>query len=274
MREHVDFVQAQYLPWEDAGPFGFPGARLKLLSEDPATTAFSAVLQLPQGWSRLSTARDRDEEIFGLDGSALVGDAPFTANGYAFIPAGHAENAIRAQMVTTLLYFRSESIEVERRTPEAVARRNVDPVNISEGAWDGDFDKFGLGAFKATARMRVLREDPFTGETTYVSATVAFRRGEKSERHPIVQEFYMLSGELAGEYGVMHAGAYCWRPPMAKHAPYYTPTGAVILFRSLGGKQETYWEPSGPPPVLPEHRPILPERLKPYGQPFDRPKRY
>ena len=122
--------------------------------------------------------------------------------------------------------------------------------------------------------MKILREDPFSHETTYISASIAYRIGTRAERHPIVQEFFILSGELAGELGVMHAGAYCWRPPMFKHGPYGSPTGVVILFRGLGGKHETFWEDGPPFSFRPDHMPVLPERLKPLGGPFGRPPRY
>ena len=49
-----------------------------------------------------------------------------------------------------------------------------------------EFEKLGLGALKAGARMKILREDPFSGETTYISASIAYRVGTRAERHPVV----------------------------------------------------------------------------------------
>ena len=89
-----------------------------------------------------------------------------------------------------------------------------------------------------------------------------------------MQELFLLSGEPAGELGVMQAGAYCLRPPMVKHGPYGSPTGAVVFFRGLGGKQRTFWEDGPPFSFRPDHNPVLPERLKPLGGPFPRPPRY
>ena len=159
-------------------------------------------------------------------------------------------------------------------TSAVAAQRTVAKIDVSAESWDGEFEKLGLAELKAGARMKILREDPFSGDQTYVSASIAYRIGVRAERHPIVQEFFLLSGELAGELGVMQAGAYCFRPPMFKHGPYGSPTGAVILFRGLGGKQETYWEDGPPFSFRPEHQPVLPDRLKPLGGPFPRPSRY
>lgn len=274
MREHIDFVQTQRLNWEDGAPAGLPGTMLKLLSRDDEDGSYSAVVRLPTGWSRPAATLHCDEEFYLLEGALLVGDYRYGPNAYGFLAAGISSNGMRAESDVTMLYFRSGTVSPARRSPEAAAARTVRRVDLTEGNWDGDFDKLGLGSFKGTARMKILREDPLSGETTYISATIAFRRGERAERHPIVQEFYMLSGELAGDLGVMHAGAYCFRPPMIKHGPYCTPTGAVILFRGLGGKQETYWEDAPPITFDPPHQPILPERLKHLGAPYAGPPRY
>ena len=52
MRPHIDFVQAQHLPWESAEALGFGGARAKILSRDDASGAVSCVLSLSAGLSR------------------------------------------------------------------------------------------------------------------------------------------------------------------------------------------------------------------------------
>lgn len=274
MREHIDFIQAQCLPWEDGAGHGLAGTRVKLLSRDDETGAVSLILSLPEGWLRGAGAQPCDEEIYVLDGMLDVDGQQQRRHCYLFLPAGHGANAIATEKGATLLYFRSEPLAQDRQSPEAVAARFVPAVDLSVGAWDGDFDRFNLGSMKDGARMRVLRHDPFTEETTYVTATIAFRRGVRAERHPISQEFFLLSGELAGDRGTMQAGAYCIRPPMAKHAPYGSPTGTLIFFRGLGGKHATYWEDTDPFTFYPEHRPILPERLVPLGQPVPPQSRY
>ena len=34
MRDHIEFVQSQRLPWQDGAGFGLPGREIKLLSHD------------------------------------------------------------------------------------------------------------------------------------------------------------------------------------------------------------------------------------------------
>ena len=156
------------------------------------------------------------------------------------------------------------------------ARRLVRRIAAADDVWDGDLAAMGLESMRSTARMRTLRKDPVSGEVTYLTATIAFRQGERSERHPVVQEFFLLSGELAGDRGTMHAGAYCWRPPMVKHAPYGSWTGTLLLFRSVGGPQATEWEdPDQPFSWTPAHRPALPPDLAPLmARPWPKPERY
>lgn len=274
MREHIDFIQAQLLPWEDGASLAIPATRVKLLSRDDETDAVSAILSAPPGWSRTAGPLSFDEELYVLDGMLAVDGQPMRGHSYTFLPAGGGANGLDSDQGATLLYFRGGQLPADRRGAEAAAARLVRHIDLTAGAWDGDFDQFGLGSMKDGARMRVLRQDPVTGETTYVTATIAFRRGVRAERHPISQEFFLLSGELSGDRGTMQAGAYCIRPPMAKHAPYGSPTGALILFRGLGGKQETYWEDTDPFTFYPEHRPILPERLMPFGHPVPPQSRY
>ena len=272
MREHIEFVQAQRLPWADGAPHGRPGTLHKSLSADVVTGARSGIVRCPPGWSGDGAALAVDEEIYVLDGAIRIGDTEYREDCYAFLPAGYPREASVAPGGATFLSFLSGAPTVGGSGFDA--RRLVRKVELPGSSWDGDFDRFGLGSMKARARMRVLRDDPVTHENTYITATVPFLHGERAERHPIAQEFFVLWGELAGNTGTMQAGAYCFRPPMVKHGPYGSRSGAVILFRSLGGGQETFWDDAPPFTFTPEHAPFLPERLREAGSPYPRPPRY
>lgn len=273
MRDHIEFIQAQRLDWQDGAAFGRPGTRMKLLSEDTGNGSFSCIARREPGWSAPDGILGVDEEIYVLDGSLAISGTIYTEDSYAFLPAGYARTGVGSADGATFLSFLSGPI-----APGTAAQfdpaRLVRHTDLTDGAWDGDFGKFGLDAMKSRARMRILRADPLTGENTYITATTPFMAGEGAERHPVVQEFYLLWGELAGNTGIMQAGAYCFRPPMVKHAPYGSRSGALILFRSLGGKQETFWEDAPPFSYTPEHAPFLPERLSHLGAPYPRPPRY
>jgi hypothetical protein len=274
MRDHIEFVQAQRLPWADGARYGRPGARLKLLSEDPESRALSGILGYPAGWTGADEALEVDEEIYVLDGAVSISGTEYREDSYAFLPAGYPRCGVAAPGGVTFLSFLSGRPGAATAGAAFDQRRLVRKVDLTESAWDGDFDKFGLGSMKSRAQMRILRDDPVTGENTYITATVPFRHGERAERHPIVQEFFLLWGELAGNTGIMQGGAYCFRPPMVKHGPYGSRSGAVILFRSLGGGQETLWEDAPPFTFTPAHAPFLPEQLREAATPYPRPPRY
>ena len=76
---------------------------------------------------------------------------------------------------------------------------------------------------------------------------------------------YLLEGEMAGNLGIMRAGAYFWRPPEVKHGPYGSKTGSLILFRSRGGPLSTTFYDDGEFSWSPPHRPVLPAGLQGLG---------
>ncbi len=275
MREHIEFIQSQFLPWSNGAQFDCPGGEVKLLSTDSETRAFSCLLRYPAGWAAgADHVLPADQELYVLDGSLCISGVEYREDSYAFLPNGYARVQVASPEGVTLLSFFSAMPNPAAGDPSRFEeRRLVRRIDLIEGAWDGDFQKFGLGSMHARARMRVLRTDPISGENTYITATVPFLHGDRAERHPIAQEFFLLAGELAGNTGTMQAGAYCFRPPMIKHGPYGSRTGALILFRSLGGSQETLWEDAPPFTFTPQHAPFLPELLAALGAPLPRPGR-
>ena len=273
MRDQIEFVQSQRLPWQDGAGFGLPGREVKLLSHDRGSGAFSCISRHAPGWQGPAGAVAADEEFYVLDGALHVGSVEYRADSYAFLPARYGRAAAAAPDGATVLSFFSARPEPGPAEPHG-ENRLVQKIDLTDGIWDGEFDRFGLASMNNRARMRVLRDDPATGENTYITATIPFRHGERAERHPVVQEFFLLAGELAGNTGTMQAGAYCFRPAMVAHGPYGSRTGGLILFRSLGGAQATFWEDAPPFTFTPVHAPVLPAALARLGDPMARPPRY
>lgn len=76
-----------------------------------------------------------------------------------------------------------------------------------------------------------------------------------------------MSGSIAGNAGIMHPGAYFWRPPDIKHGPYGSKTGNIILMRSQGGALATdYYDPDATFRFDAPHQPVLPPELEPLGR--------
>ena len=92
MREHIEFIQAQRLPWEDAGPSGFAGARIKFLSRDPETARSAPCFSFPRRWSRPGAPLPFDEEIYVLDGDLEIGGVTYPDNAYGFLARRHGRD--------------------------------------------------------------------------------------------------------------------------------------------------------------------------------------
>lgn len=94
--------------------------------------------------------------------------------------------------------------------------------------------------------------------------TMPLRWGHRKEKHPVVEEMYLLSGELVGHRGRMHAGAYFWRPPEEWHGPFGSPTGNLMIFRTKGGPLSTVYADDEIPFAWDQaYDPILPPTLEP-----------
>jgi hypothetical protein len=265
-RPHIEFVQAQHLPWQK-GPRD--GVDCKLLSRDAATGALSAIFRYPPGWQAPAETLDWDEEFFVLDGRLDHGGTAYGADCYAFWPRGFARRPLSAPGGATVLTF------FAARDPRPYdPARLVERTDLRQGAWTANLEAMGLAKMATTSRIREMRSDPATGEITYITAVIPYFQEDQSERHPVVQEIFVLAGEVAGPQGVMRAGAYVWRPENKTHGPYGSTTGAVFFFRSHGGPQSTEWDPPSPHDFDPAHAPVLPPELAAHGQPVARPTRY
>lgn len=264
-RPFIEFVQAQALPWcADAVP-GRPGVALRELSRDADTGACSVLLRYPRGWRDAdASALDVDEELFVLAGDLTVGAVRHTRFGYAHLPAGYRRDGMESAGGAVVLAFFSGGPAPAAPGRECDPARLVERASAFDGEWGGNFHP----KFPAGAGRKFLRQDPVTGEQTWILGTMPLRSGRRPERHPVVEEMYLLSGELVGHVGVMHAGAYFWRPPQEWHGPFGSPTGNLMLFRTVGGPLSTVytehevdftWEPA--------HRPILPAHLRGHGGP-------
>lgn len=256
-RPHIEFVQAQRLPWA-AFPER-PGAEFKQLSTDPGTGALSAVVRYPAGWRAPPGTLARDEEFLVLDGVLDHGGTEYGPDCYGFWPAGFPRQAIGTPGGATVLTFLSAA------RPGYDLARLTERIDLRHGDWTADLAAMGLEVMASTARIRRLRSDPETGEITYVTATIPYWQETQPERHPVIQEIFMLAGEVAGPQGTMRAGGYVWRPENKTHGPYGSTTGAVFFFRSHGGPQSTEHDPATPFHFDPPHAPVLPPELMAAG---------
>lgn len=281
-RPHIEFIQSQALKWAKGLPAGTGRADVecKTLSIDDTTGAATCVVRYPAGWTRrdgeyLST----DEEFYVLEGALSINGTDYTRDTYAHLPAGHLRKTASSKGGAVVLTFLDGPVDAAAATapgPAFRADRLVEYVSAAKGDWgNADLDAMGLRDISTSSRLLSLFTDPDTGEISYLTGVVPFKPESSPERHPVGQEFYILGGSLAGKGGFMQAGAYCWRPPMVTHGPYGSPSGALILLRSVGGPLTTELDPPVPHSYEPEHNPVLPPELAEAGsKPLPPPARY
>jgi hypothetical protein len=261
-RPFIEFIQAQVLPWRRRALPGRPGVQVRELSADPDTGACSLLVRYPAGWRTAGGgALAVDEELLVLAGDLAVGPHRHTRYGYAHLPAGYQRDGMATRDGAVVLTFFSGEPAAGPAGPVEAARL-VEAASGFDGEWGGGFHP----RFPPGAGRKFLRQDPVTGEQTWVLGTMPLRWGRRPERHPVVEEMYLLSGELVGPVGVMHAGAYFWRPPEEWHGPFGSPTGNLMLFRTVGGPLSTvYTDHEVDFSWHPEHRPVLPPYLAAAG---------
>lgn len=268
-RPFIEYLQAQLLDWQ-AGRYGggLAGVETRMLSLDPETGASSLLLRIPAGFSMDLPHHLRvDEEFLVLAGDLRIDEIDHRRYTYAHLPAGWDRTHMSSREGAVVLAFYSgEPALHEGTAPSGMldVARAVPFVDAFAGEWGGNFNpKFPPGAGR-----KFLRRDPHDGEETWILGTMPLRWGLRPEKHPVVEEMYLLSGELAGHRGLMRPGAYFWRPPEEWHGPFGSPTGNVMIFRTKGGPLSTVytdhevefsWDPVYDP-ILPEEMAHLKDR--------------
>ncbi len=281
-RPHIEFIQSQTLSFEDGLPAGDgrKDVSAKRLSIDGETGAATCIVRYPAGWSRTSGEYlTTDEEFYVLDGEIEINGISYGADTFAHLPEGHLRKSASSKGGAVLLTFFDgpvDAVAADKPGDAFRADRLVEKIETATADWGNvDLDAMGLREISGGSRLLSLFVDPVTQEITYLTGSAPFKKEARPEHHPVGQEFYILAGTLAGNCGVMQAGAYCWRPPMVVHGPYRSPTGTLILLRSVGGPLTTEVYPEVEHTYSPEHKPVLPPELAEAGsKPFPPPSRY
>jgi hypothetical protein len=270
-RPHTEFIQSQVLPWR-RGLYGgaYPDVYHKVLSKDQDSGASSLLVRYPAGWKRTRAEYfDVDEEFYVLDGTLTINGNVYSKDTYAHLPRGYTRaRASSRRGAVVLTFFSGVPAATSGKAPKGSCdeRRLVERHNIYEVAWG---DQKWLREIKEfnqqSVAYQLMREDPDTGERTWILGVGAFWEGGNVEIHPVVEESYMLSGSMVGTFGERRQGGYFWRPPGIKHGPLGSPMGSLIFFRCLGGPLDTEFLYEGTFEWTPKYRPILPKNMRRYA---------
>lgn len=282
-RAYVEFVQTQRLSWQPA-PASFGGALWKRLSHDPQTGACTALLRWPPGRSVLPPALAADWELFVLRGTLRIGAlGPLGTHYYAYLPAGLAldevvaGDRVDAQRLpggpvpgdgsAIVLAFLSQEPLPGVPGPQDPARR-VGPLDTTALRWDSSGIDPNINHLNAARKN--LRFAPEGDCRTYLLGGMPQGYpygGASMERHPHVEEFFMVSGDMASHLGIMRAGAYFHRPPGIPHGRDCTRSGYLLFCRTPGANRTTTEWTAEKYDVAwnPEHQPVLPQEFAAAG---------
>jgi len=266
-RPHTEFIQCQALAWQTLGPDSArPGADAKLLSRDDSSRAVSAILRYPKAWDLDGTHHlDSDEELFVLKGSLVVGDITYGEGDYAYLPAGYVRDSMAApDGADVLTFFEGAHARIDGTPAAGIydSDKLVERIASHHVEWGSATDP----KVKAPGVRRLgLRKDAETGDTTWLLDIDETGMGgdvNRLETHPVVEEVFLLSGEMHMPMGVLKQGAYFWRPPGIPHGPVGTKTGALGFFRCKGGPLTTEWSEDAYPVIWnAAYEPFLPEDM-------------
>lgn len=263
-RAHTEFLRSGSLPWV-AAPGGWARAdcETRLLSQDAASGACSLLLKYPPGWSG-SVCLACDEEQFVLSGDLWVGATKYSAGDYAYWPARCARGAMGTRRGCTVLTF-FEGVVAPTVPADYDESELIEKVSTSAMAWAPPSD-----ATLAAGRVgrKVLKPSERSGGRTWLLKIEADGSNPFEisgvERHPCVEEMFLLEGDMAMTCGTMRKGDYFWRPPMIPHGPMGTRDGFLGFFRAKEGAFDTEWSvteeaiPWDAPysPTLPDELPV------------------
>ena len=260
-RPRIEFIQNQLLPWDDQFLFSIrPGTKTRILSQDRETGACSLLVQYPENWQGpAGQCLNADEEFLVLDGQFQIGSQGYDYLGYGHLPAGYERAALAAPGGAVILTFFASKpgLAAPGLAAEDTARL-VEGLDGMTLPYTGNFHP----EFPPGAGRRMLFDDPKTGDQTWLLGTLGLRWAERAEVHPVVEEMFLISGEVHGNLGLMRPGAYFWRPPEIPHGPYGSLTGNIYFFRTKGGPLSTsYQDAQTPFRWWPDYQPVLPASL-------------
>ncbi|MDA0368764.1 MAG: DUF4437 domain-containing protein [Proteobacteria bacterium] len=270
-RPLVEFIHAPDMPWDNT-PLSPARADVahKLLSLDGDTGASSLLVKYPAGWQRTAPeSLAAEEEIFVLDGTLTLDGEDFGPGDYTCLPKGYPrQSAVSADGAVALTFFSAKPVALKNASSND-DHAHVPRQSLYGDGWDADYAGVNSPEIAGSgSRKKLLRTDPVTGDQTWLMGVIPSYREKRVESHPVVQECYMVWGEMSGNTGLLVTGSYFWRPPEILHGPYGSKTGAIILSRTEGGSLTVdYYDLDEPFRHDPPHRVMVGEEVAVYAQP-------
>lgn len=272
-RPQVEFIQSQHVAWEPAARHGLHRpARMKRLSHDPSTGAFTALVEYERG-ARVAAPlrRSGSEEWFVLYGTATLNGQALGRHHYAYLPPGTGVASLDCPEGALVLTYCNGGF-ADQPADSAAAAGVAAGVDGAAGApparyvdsyampWDATVLDPKLVHLRLS--RKILRADPDC--RTYLLAGLPQGRPADGrvglETHPHDEEMFLVSGDMSAPQGVMHPGAYFYRPREILHGPHFSDLGFFMVMRNPGTDRiNTRWTAATHSlPQEPAYAPVLP----------------
>ena len=269
-RSHIEFIHSNSMPWvkKHLDPL-FKNVIYKTLSLDNDTKEMTAVLKFPKKWNQQKpSSLTVDEEIYILSGSININNIQLDEGSYSYLPAYYHRENFFSQNGAEVLSFFSGKISYTCDFKKFNKNKLIEKISLYQDGWDKNYIGINSPEIASSgSRKKLLRTDPYTGDQTWIMGVIPSYQEKKVESHPVVQECFILSGEIEGNCGTMVKGSYFWRPRDILHGPYGTKTGCTILSRSKGGKLIVdYFDLDKPFDFNSRHNVVVPDKLLKYSR--------
>ena len=226
-RPHIEFVQSQALPWAPSPwPGYYAGTEIKVLSRDVGSGEASLLVRYPAGWSRDGAEHlSVDEELFVLGGSLDINGVTYSDQCYAHLPVGFPRASVSASDGPVVLTFVSGDPKTESGAPAPGLydeARLVERIDALTSPLSDDFRVLGVEPTDdiadglTAAAFLLFREDPYSHEQTWILCARPLWQGGVEEIHPVVEEMYLVAGEMVAEAPISGGPAVSVTAPLAR----------------------------------------------------------
>ena len=269
-RPHIEFIHTNNMPWikKNLDPF-LKRVLYKVLSFDKDTKEMTALLKYPKNWEqKTSLSLSVDEEIYILSGSISMNNIHLDEGCYAYLPANYPRKNFFSSNGAEVLSFFSGKINYTKNKKIYNKKKLIKKISFYDDGWDTNYEGINSPEIAASgSRKKLLRTDKDTGDQTWIMGVIPSYQEKKVESHPVVQECFILNGEIEGNCGTMFKGSYFWRPRDILHGPYGTKVGCTILSRSKGGKLIVdYYDLDKPFNFESKHQVVVPKNMLKYSR--------
>ena len=237
-RPHIEFIPSQVIPWSE-GLYGGarPDVEVRVLSIDGDTGASSLIIKYPPGWNRPQVESiDADEELFVLEGSLEISGVTYGKHDYGHLPVGFPRTGAASPGGAVVLTFFSATPSARAGAADYDERRLVRHVDTrKQSAHQGARKHMASEGFAHTGTVhKSLFHDPDTDERSWLVGLPPYWSMTTAETHPVCEEEFAIYGDICMPNGVMHPGAYFWRPEFVQHGPFGTVGGTLPFLPRQG----------------------------------------